>query len=238
MAKKKTSRKPRPNPYAEVDYVDLVELVRKSRSKDKQNQAFEEIERRMSTKIKKISAKFYIPGDNRQDIYQESLYALRYKAIKDYDKERGNDTGPYPFDKFAVLCIRRHLSTKLKSSYQNKKKALNQSMSLDQDRNDSSDDSLFLSDIIPTTDRNVLEEIASDEYFKELVRKLYEKLSDFEQQVFVLYAQKYSYEEITLIINKNSKIKINVKSVDNALSRIKIKAISIVELYDKKNKHV
>lgn len=217
--------------WGEMDYVELVDTVRRSRSKEKQNAAFDEIERRMQPKIKKISYRFRIPGSGVSDVYQEALYALRYKAIKDYDKDRGNDSGPYPFDKFAVLCIRRHLSTKLKSSYQNKKKILNSSISLDQDRNDSSDDTLFLSDIIPRSDGTILEDIEDSEYYKKLFTQLYHKLSNFEKQVFILYVKRYSYEQISFKINSVSKKKTDVKSVDNALSRIKHKAHDIFLKY-------
>ena len=111
-----------PQYFSDVDYVELVEIVRRSRIKTKSNAAYQEIEKRMKTKLQQIAFKFNIPGMNNEDIYQEALFALRYKAVKDYNADRGNDTGPYPFDKFAILCIRRHLATSLKASYQNKKK--------------------------------------------------------------------------------------------------------------------
>ena len=230
---RKTSKKTKVFACGEMDFIELVDVVRRSRDKEKQNAAFNEIEKRMQPKIRKISYRFRIHGSNFNDVYQEALYALRYKAIKDYDKDRGNDSGPYPFDKFAVLCIRRHLSTKLKSSYQNKKKVLNSSISLDQDRNDSNDDSLFLADIVPRTDGTILEDIEQNEYFRTLFTKLYHKLSGFEQQVFLLYIQKYSYDQIADKINHDKEVrkKYDVKSVDNALSRIKHKAHTIFLKY-------
>ena len=218
-----------------MDFVLLVDQVRKSRNKEKSDLAFNEIERRMNVKLKQISYKFHIPGFSFHDIYQESLFALRYKAIKDYDKDRGSEEGPYPFDKFAVLCIRRHLSTKLKASYQNKKKVLNLSLSLDQDRNDNSEEGLFLSDIIPKTEGTVLEDLEQNEYFKILFSTLHSRLSKFEKEVFLLYVQRYSYEQIAeyLVSNSNKKNKPTlskaVKSVDNALSRIKNKAKEVFD---------
>lgn len=230
-------RKPsvkRKGTVGETDYIELVEQVRRSRSQEKVNIAFNEIERRMRSKIKQISYKFNIPGSSFPDVYQEALYALRYKAIKDYDKDRGNDTGPYPFDKFAVLCIRRHLSTKLKAAYQNKQKVMNSCLSLDQDRNSSSDDSLYLADIVPRTEGTVLELLEENEYYRTLFSNLFTRLSEFEREVFLLYVQKYSYEQIAERINaksgrKRGKALINVKSVDNALSRIKNKAKEIFD---------
>jgi|TARA_Y100000310_G_C20669839_1_gene809635 DNA-directed RNA polymerase specialized sigma24 family protein len=217
---------------AALDFVDLVNAVRRSRKKDRINAAYSEIERRMKPKLQQIAFRFNIPGMGHDDIYQEALYALRFKAIKDYDKTRGNDSGPYPFDKFAILCIRRHLATNLKSSYQNKKKVLNQSLSIDQERTDkSTDESLFLSDIISLVKTDILDGLEKKEYYSTLISNLFSKLSDFEKQVFFYYVRKYSYEQIADLINRRNNLKgknrVNVKSVDNSLSRCKAKGKQI-----------
>jgi len=183
--------------------------------------------------------KFFIPGFDHSDIYQEALYALRYKAIKDYDKNRGRDK-PYPFEKFASLCIRRHLSTQLKSSYQNKKKVLNCSVSLDQDRNDyNTGDILYLIDILSNGNHSILNNLEEKEYFQILFDGLFQKLSKFEKNVFKLYIQKHSYEDISKILNKKYKkqkikTKVNVKSIDNAISRIKMKGKEVFLKHGKK----
>jgi RNA polymerase sporulation-specific sigma factor len=221
----------------ELDYFGLIKIVksRKKSNKFRANEAYNEIEKRVKPKLMYIVNQFYIPGCNRDDVYQEALYALRFKAIPDYRKNRGRN-GNYPFDNFAVLCIRRHLSTLLKSSFQNKRKALNTSISLDQDRNSTSDDVLLLSDILPRTDDTVLDLLENKEYHKKLFGGLHKKLSIFEKKVFSLYIQKYSYEEMSKIINDNYKKKnirkrINVKSIDNALSRLKQKAKEVFDKY-------
>ncbi len=218
-----------------LDYQGLVDVVRSGKNK-KQNQAYNEIENRIRPKIYFIIRQFYIPGCNHDDILQEALYALRYKAIPDYDGSRGRGDTIYPFDNFAVLCIRRHLSTLLKSSFQNKRKALNTSLSLDQDRNNMSDDSLFLSDIIPRTEGSVVGDLGEKEYYQKLFSGLYVELSILEKRVFSLYSKRYSYGEISIKINKyyrknKIKKKTNIKSIDNALSRIKQKGKEIFEKY-------
>tara|TARA_Y100000034_G_scaffold134630_1_gene203634 strand:+ start:969 stop:1703 length:735 start_codon:yes stop_codon:yes gene_type:complete len=241
MGKKARSKSKKRINFPPVETLDLIKLVELARSRKKQQSdiAFNEIMQRMKSKLQQISYKFHIPGKDHDDIYQEALFALRYKAIKDYDKERGNNGEPYPFDKFAILCIRRHLSTILKSSYQNKKKVLNQSLSLDQERNDISEDVLFLSDILPATKETVLESINSREYYRTLFSKLFAKLSQFEKQVFIFYRRKYSYEEIAVKISKirrkTGEPKVGVKAIDNALSRAKSKGKKIFEIYGENN---
>lgn len=219
-----------------LDYQGLVDIVRSSCRSRKKNLAYNEIEKRIKSKIFFIVKQFYIPGCNYDDILQEALVALRYKAIPDYDGSRGRGDTIYPFDKFAVLCIRRHLSTLLKSSFQNKRKALNTSLSLDQDRNTETDDGLYLSDIIPRTEGSIVSELGEKEYYRKLFNGLYFELSVLEKRVFKLYSRRYSYGEISIIINryyrKNKiKKKTNIKSIDNALSRIKAKARELYEMY-------
>ena len=238
MAKSKRVKKYY-GPVKDLEDYQLVEIIRgKSRDK-RRNSAYNEIEIRVKTNIFFIVRKFYIPGCSPDDILQEALYALRYKAIPDYDRNKGRGDTSYPFNKFAALCIRRHLSTLLKSSFQNKRKTLNTSLSLDQDRNKLSDDDLHLSDILPRTEGTIEDLIEGKEYYRNLFKKLYHELSIFEQRIFKLYAKKYSYEEITFIINKyykKKKIKkrIDIKSVDNSLSRIKQNGRKIFEKYKEK----
>ena len=212
-------------------FIKLVNKIRRSKNNKDIDIAFDKILLMMKERISQISYKFKIPGFSAQDVFQEALFALRYKAIKDYDQRRSNIDVISPFDRFAMLCIRRHLSTKLKASYQNKSRVLNSSISLDQDRNVSNsggDDVLFLADILPRTDKDIISELDEKEYRSLLFSKLFSKLSFFEKKVLRLYLQRYSYQEIRDIINKNKKAhRINVKSVDNALSRVKYKAREI-----------
>ena len=219
-------------------YVELVDRIKRSRNKDKTEAAFNTIVKMLDSKMQQISHKFKIPGHGFQDIYQEALYALRFKAIKDYDPDRSDLKTISPFDKFAALCIRRHLSTKLKASYQNKSRVLNSAISLDQNKNtsDNGGDNLFLSDIIPTNNKDIASDYGDRERRKLLLLSLFQRLSVFEKEVFVLYCKKYSYDEIAYFINRNKSKKgekITVKGVDNALSRLKQKAKIVFKKYGK-----
>lgn len=216
--------------------IKLINGIRKTKDETEINKAFEELLSMLLPKIQKVVSKFNIPGYDHSDILQEALYALRYKAIKDYDKERGTGDGPAPFDKFALLCIRRHLATEFKSSYQNKKRVLNQSISIHKESSkNNNEEEVSLSNILCDPDAlNICELTAENEYYKNLQDLLLSSLSGFEKEVYLLYSQKYSYEEIAeKINNKRSKVRVNIKGVDNALSRIKHKAREILEKYEK-----
>lgn len=182
-----------------LKYIQLVKTIRGTSSKEEKDLAFEEIVKMMEPNLQKFVRKFTIPGYDVNDIYQEALYALKYKAIKDYDSSRSNIKDISPFDKFAMICIRRHLSTQLKASYQYKNKALNSSMSLNQDRNTGSDNDLYLADILvePDSEKNMIQTLNQKEYERNLFHKLFSKLSASEKKVFVLYSQKLSYAEMS-----------------------------------------
>ena len=216
-------------------YVKLVDEVRFGKTKKKADLAFDKIIEMLNQKIQQLVYKFKIPGMAPGDLYQEALFALRFKAIKDYDHSRSDMQDISPFDKFAALCIRRHLSTKLKASFQNKNRVLNSSISLDQDRSSKgSEDNLFLSDILAGNDPDVSSAINERDHRKRLLLSLYSKLSSLEKEVFILYCKKYSYEEIAAFINQNRLLTedVNVKSIDNALSRVKTKAKEIYKKID------
>jgi len=185
-------------------YVKLVDEVRFGKTKKKSDLAFDKIIEMLHPKIQQLVYKFKIPGLGTGDLYQEALFALRFKAIKDYDCSRSDLQDVSPFDKFAALCIRRYLSTKLRASFQNKNKVLNSSISLDQDRSSKgSEDNLFLSDILAGKDPDVSSAINERDHRKRLLLNLYSKLSSLEKEVFILYCKKYSYEEIADFINRN-----------------------------------
>jgi RNA polymerase sigma factor (sigma-70 family) len=187
--------------------IKLINNIRKTKDEIEINKAFEELLSMLLPKIQKVVSKFNIPGYEYSDILQEALYALRYKAIKDYDRARGTGDGPAPFDKFALLCIRRHLATEFKSSYQNKKRVLNQSISIykESSRNNDGEEDVSLSNILSDPDAlDICELTAENEYYKNLQDLLLSSLSSFEKEVYLLYAQKYSYEEIAEKIPKRS----------------------------------
>ena len=217
-------------------FVVLIESVRGTGDESEINQSFEEILEKLRPRIQRMVNKFSIRGLDSFDVMQEALYALRYKAIKDYDETRGTIQGVAPFDRFALLCIRRHLSTEFKSSLQNnRKKVLNESISLNAESQGNNDE-LSLINIIASQDGNVLDDIQEKEYFQGLMGNLLKGLSKFEREVLVLYAQRFTYEEIADRINeKRIKIKVNVKGIDNALSRIKNKAKVIFAQYEQKH---
>lgn len=204
----------------------------KSKDIELKEKIFKDIVDQINPLITKIVNKFNIPGYEKSDLYQEALVALRFKAIKDFKTDRIIGDDMIGFEKFAALCTKRHLSTLLKTSFQNKKFALNSSISIHAESKNNEDD-FNLADIMDSGEADSIEKAERKEEFRILLAKLIDGLSDFEKKVLMLYAQKFSYKEISDFINSsNSGIRVNIKGVDNALSRIKTKAKDLLDEMD------
>lgn len=158
--------------------------------------------------------KYYIIGAEREDTIQEGMIGL-FKAIKSFDQSKD-----ISFKTFANLCIERQLITAIKTSNRQKHMPLNSYLSLNTAAYDNDDDSDELIDKFDSkTIEDPLDTIMKKEYINEVENAIDKTLSKFEKQVLNRYIQGESY----IIIAQ--KLNAPVKSVDNAIQRIRKKAI-------------
>ena len=160
-------------------------------------------------------SKYFMIGAEKEDIAQEGMIGL-FKAIKSYDSEKQNS-----FKSFANICIERQLITAIKSSNRLKHIPLNSYLSLNTAAYDNSeDDSVELIDTFNSnTIEDPLETIMKQEYYNEVETAVNKNLSKFEKQVLDRYLKGESYVKIA------EKLDSPVKSIDNAIQRIRKKAI-------------
>lgn len=236
-SKKSTADKTKKNAAADGSVAEIVLKMQRARLDSEKDKLFKSIMERIDPLIKRIVGKFNIPGYHQDDLYQEALYAVRFKAISDFDTRRIIGDDFVGFEKFAALCTKRHLSTLLKTSFQNKKAALNTSVSFT-NANNYKDDFDF-SSILADSNEDFSSKIERVESLRQAVGELFSQLSNFEKKVLALYAKRMSYQEIADFINSDkdsskskSYVKVNIKGIDNALSRIKTKARQILESMD------
>ena len=158
-------------------------------------------------------SKYFIIGAEKEDIVQEGMIGL-YKAIKSFNADKQNS-----FKSFANLCIERQLITAIKTSNRQKHIPLNSSVSLNNtvfnDEEDTSLIEIFNANVI----EDPLDTITKKEYYKSVENKIDRELSEFEKQVLYRYAKGESYVTIA------EKLDIQVKAVDNAIQRIRKKAM-------------
>ena len=139
-----------------------------------------------------------------------------YKAIKCFNEEKQNS-----FKTFANLCVERQLITAIKSSNRQKHMPLNSYLSLNTSAYDNDDENG--TELIETfkvdTVEDPLDTIMKKELFDEIQTKMHKSLSKFEEQVLERFIQGESYDIIA------KRLDTPVKSVDNAIQRIRKKAI-------------
>ena len=197
--------------YDNIKDEDLIEIIK---SGDKL--AFEYLINKYKELVNIKVSKYFIVGAERDDIFQEGLIGL-FKAIKSYKSDMQNS-----FKSFANMCIERQLITAIKSSTRQKHMPLNCYLSLNTSAyNEEEGDSD--TDLMDIFDSNLVEDpldtITKKEYYKNLEDTIDRTLSDFEKKVLTKYINGKSYVQIA------NELDTPVKSIDNAIQRIRKKAI-------------
>ncbi|PLR65800.1 MULTISPECIES: RNA polymerase sporulation sigma factor SigH [Bacillaceae] len=161
---------------------------------------------------------YFLIGADREDIIQEGMIGL-YKAIRDFKEDKLTS-----FKAFAELCITRQIITAIKTATRQKHIPLNSYVSLDKPIYDEESDRTLMDVISGTKVMDPEELIINQEEFDDIEVKMGELLSDLERKVLVLYLDGRSYQEISEELNRH------VKSIDNALQRVKRKLERYLEL--------
>lgn len=193
--------------YNNMSDEDLINII-KSGDKNALDYLIEKYKELVNMKV----GKYFMVGSEREDIIQEGLIGL-YKAVKSYSADKQNS-----FKTFANMCIERQLITAIKSSNRQKHMPLNTYLSLNTKAYEDDDESNILDIFDSHQVEDPLETITKQEYYKTVEKAIDESLSDFEKQVLKRYMNGESYNQIA------EKLDTPVKSVDNAIQRIRKKA--------------
>jgi RNA polymerase sporulation-specific sigma factor len=154
---------------------------------------------------------YFLIGADREDIIQEGMIGL-YKAIRDFRSDKLSS-----FRAFAELCITRQIITAIKTATRQKHIPLNSYVSLNKPIYDDDSDRTLLDVISGSKITDPEELIISREEFGDIEEKMGEILSDLEWKVLMAYLDGKSYQEIAMDLKRH------VKSIDNALQRVKRK---------------
>ena len=154
---------------------------------------------------------YFLIGADHEDIVQEGMIGL-YKAIRDFREDRLSS-----FRAFAELCITRQIITAIKTATRQKHIPLNSYISLNRPIYEEDSDRTLLDVITEETPSNPEEMLIDREDLSVIEGRIGSMLSELEKQVLIRYIEGKSYVEISEEMNRH------VKSVDNALQRIKRK---------------
>ena len=164
--------------------------------------AMHELVSRYSRLVRACARPLFLAGGDQEDLVQEGMIGL-LDAIRSYAPEFGT-----PFDAYAALCVRRRMYSAIRAAAALKHAPLNEALPLEE---------------LPLS-RGEDPEAAyiSREGQREFMERLNDCLSPTERKVLGHYLEGASYLEISRRVGKP------LKSVDNAVQRIRRKAAQIL----------
>ena len=174
--------------------------------------------------VRSKARSYFLIGADLEDIVQEGMIGL-YKAIRDYRPDKLSS-----FRAFAELCITRQIITAIKTATRQKHIPLNSYVSLNKPLYDEESDRTLLDVIIEGRASNPEELIIGQEDLSSIHAKIDEVLSSLEQEVLRSYLDGKSYQEIADNLGRH------VKSIDNALQRVKRKLEKYLEESEREGK--
>ncbi len=174
--------------------------------------------------VKAKARTYFLIGADKEDIIQEGMIGL-YKATRDF---RGDKLSS--FRAFAELCVTRQIITAIKTATRQKHIPLNSYVSLNKPIYTDESERTLLDVIAGIRVSDPEELIISREEFADIELKMNEILSDLEWQVLNAYLDGKTYNEMSRDLHRH------VKSIDNALQRVKRKLERYLESRKEENK--
>lgn len=167
--------------------------------------------------VRSKARSYFLIGADHEDIVQEGMIGL-FKAIRDYREDRLSS-----FRAFAELCITRQIITAIKTATRQKHIPLNSYVSLNKPIYDEESDRTLLDVITEGYLANPEDVLINREDMSLIEVRIAQSLSPLERQVLAKYLQGKSYQEISRDMKRQ------IKSIDNALQRVKRKLAKIME---------
>jgi len=191
------------------DVMQDEEIVEFAREGDIEAQEF--LINKYKNFVRAKARSYFLIGADREDIVQEGMIGL-YKAIRDFRLDKLSS-----FRAFAELCITRQIITAIKTATRQKHIPLNSYISLNKPIYEEDSDRTLLDVVSGARLTDPEELIISREAFDNIEDQIGELLSALERKVLISYLNGKSYQEIAEDLRRH------VKSIDNALQRVKRK---------------
>lgn len=195
--------------HIELELLEDVALLAALRDDD--DRALNILLDRYRSFARSKSRSYFLAGADREDVVQEGMIGL-FKAIRDFDSSQD-----IPFRAFAELCVSRQILTAIKTANRHKHQPLNESISLDAPAHSDTEGFSVGDVLVLDSVTDPAEVVISTEAIRDLSATMQDTLTELERDVLTLYMEGRSYEEIAGALGNH------VKSIDNALQRIKRK---------------
>ena len=160
--------------------------------------------------VRSKARSYFLMGADKEDIIQEGMIGL-YKATRDFNQDH-----EVSFKAFAELCITRQIISAIKGASRQKHIPLNSYISLNKPAYDDSERTLI--EVLETEKNLDPQEVVINREQYALIKEVMEAvLSPLEWDVLRGYMDAKSYQEMAEEHHRS------VKSIDNALQRVKKK---------------
>lgn len=194
-------------PYQPLSDEELVRRAQEESDSDACEYLLYKYRNLVRSKVKS----YFLVGAERDDLLQIGLIGL-WEAINDFKADRHTS-----FACFAKVCIQRQMISAIKAATRQKQTPLNSSISLEAPPSGDEEDRDLIEMLEMDTQGDPQTVVLGKEGERALKATLREELSEFEWEVLVEYQTGKSYKEMA------AELDCKIKSIDNALSRIRRK---------------
>lgn len=195
---------------------DLCDLQLVSMARSGREDAEEELVKRYFRLVSSKARRYYLTGWNNEDFIQEGMLGL-VRAIRCYDPAKNSSLAAY-----ADLCIRRQLYTVVKKALAQHGSHLYSNVSL----NDSREGEYPNPERLPDNSCSPEDCAINRDELDRLFTALQNRLSPLEARILSVYLSGESIPEIAKATGKS------YKTVDNAIQRIRKKALTVAKQGD------
>ena len=161
--------------------------------------------------VRSKARSYFLVGADHEDIVQEGMIGL-FKAFRDFRPDKLAS-----FHAFAEICVTRQIITAIKTATRQKHIPLNSYVSLNKPIYEEESDRTLMDVITEGRSADPEELLIGRESYVSIESRIDEALSPLERRVLAAYLDGKSYQEIAQMLDRH------VKSIDNALQRVKHK---------------
>ncbi|MBE7061371.1 MAG: sigma-70 family RNA polymerase sigma factor [Clostridiales bacterium] len=194
-----------------MEYKNLSDEQLVSLAQNNDLKATDVLVERYKSTVASITRSYFLIGGDKEDLLQEGMIAM-YSAMNSYN-------GQVTFKSYVYTCVKNRIVSLIKSSNNQKNKPLNNYVSL----SGSVDGDADKTEIIIDSGFGPEEIFINRETVIELNQKIKKVLSEYEYTILSQYLTGLSYAQIA------EKIGEKVKSIDNALQRIRQKLSVLIK---------
>lgn len=188
---------------------EILELIKKAQNGD--SESIELILSCFKAKVSSICREYFLIGSDYDDIVQEGMIGL-YKAIQSFDADKNDN-----FAVYASICIHRQIQSAVRLANSKKNLPLNDYFSINTEGEIETENEKSPQIILVTKDRVAEKVSLAKEQNSKLQEEIKKLLNETQYRILCLYLNGYSYSEIAVLLN------LNTKKVDNSIQVIKKK---------------